>query len=357
MDTTQTLTLIRMVTSAARERATDLHINGGTVPMMRIDGTLRALPGESIVTQEFIEEMLQSLLTPNMRAKLTETKDFSFTYLFDNKVRAKVSIYYEEGRPAISMRLLDVKVRTLQELNLPDTIKNFARLSTGLVLVAGTYGSGRTTLVMALLEEINRTDTLHIMTVERPIEYDMASNKSIVDQREVGDDVPSFEDALDHVQREDVDVLFVSELTTEGEVMRVLEIANAGVLVFAIVESSSATHALEKFLATVPVPEQEHARSLLAQCLEGVIVQRLVPRIGGGMVSVHEILRMQPSIQSFLISNRMNQISVFLKNSRDEGMMSMEYELANLVKNQEILPDVAHDAAVDKLLLSHLISS
>ncbi|MEK7103243.1 MAG: ATPase, T2SS/T4P/T4SS family, partial [Patescibacteria group bacterium] len=349
MDTAQTLTLIRMVTTAARERATDLHINGGSAPMMRIDGTLRALTNEPIITQEFIEDILQTLLTEAMRTTLAQTKDFSFTHLFDNKVRAKVSIYYEEGRPAITMRLLDVKVRTLQELNAPDAIKTFAHLSNGLVLIAGNYGSGRTTLAMALLEEINRTHTSHIMTVERPIEYDMASNKSIVDQREVGEDVLSFEDALDHVQREDVDVLFVSEMTTQAEIMRVLDIANAGVLVYAIIESSSATHALEKLLSTVAAAEQEHARSLLTQCLEGVVVQRLVPRIGGGMVAVHEILRMQPSIQSFLLSNRMSQIAVFLKNSRDEGMMSLEHELARLVKNQEVLPDVAQTAAVDKV--------
>ncbi|MDP2655961.1 MAG: ATPase, T2SS/T4P/T4SS family [bacterium] len=356
MDTTQSLVLIRMLTGAARERATDLHINGGSVPMMRIDGTLRPLPGEEIVTQEFIGQMLESFLSPEVLEKLAETKDYSFTHLFDNKVRAKVSIYYEEGAPAISMRLLDVKVKTLQELNTPDSVKALAHLSSGLVLIAGTYGSGRTTLAMALLEEINRTRTVHVMTVERPIEYDLAGNKSIVDQREVGDDVATFEDALTHVQREDVDVVFVSELTTANQIMRVLEIATSGVLVFAIVDSASGVHAIEKILAALPPAEQEHARSLLSQCLEGVVAQRLVPRIGGGMVAVHEVIRTHPTIQAFIAGNRLAQISLFLKNNQDAGMANMEKELANLVRNKEILPQSAHDAAVDKEFLSHLIS-
>ena len=210
---------------------------------------------------------------------------------------------------------------------------------------------------MALLEQINRSRAEHIMTIEAPIEYNLVSEKSIVDQREVGNDVPTVEAGLDYVQREDVDVLFVSELSTPTAVRRALEVANAGIYTIVVMDVDSSERALEKIITSFEASEQEHIRALLADVLEGVIIPRLVPRMGGGVLSVYEVLVSNSGITSLILSGRLAQIPLTIRTSKGEGMMSLDVQLANLVRNQEISLESAREACIDETVLDSLIKA
>ncbi len=355
MDTTETTIFRRILVEAAKREASDLHFTVGSRPMVRVDRNLAMLDEEEVCTQDIITGVVNSIFTPEQLEALHTNRDIVVTKVFFDRIRTKVHAFYQEDFLALSFRFLNLHAKTLKEFQVPAVIEKLASNMRGLLLVAGSYGSGRTTLATAMLEQINRTRIAHIMTIERPIEYNLVSNKSIVNQREVGKDVASFNEALERTQEEDVDVLFVSECSSPSVVRQVLELANSGIFVIAIVDTDAAVHAIEKIIASFEEHEQQYIRGLLADTLQGVIVQALLPKIGGGLAAVYEVLVNNASAKSLMVANRISQLSQLIVSSKSEGMMSMDTELATLVRSQNVSTDTARQYVKNKETFESLI--
>ena len=355
MDTAQTLAFRKILTESIKKEASDLHISVGSRPMVRIDGSLRDMEDEDVFTESSIRAIVESILVPEQLAQLEKDRDYVLVKVFDNKIRTKIHFFYQEGFLTLSIRILSLNPVTLHELKTPPVIEKLSDHSHGLVIIAGRYGSGRTTLATALLEQINRTRVEHILTLEHPIEYNLVSNKSIVDQQEVGRDVATFEKGLASLDDEDVDVLFVSELGSSESTRAVLEHANAGMLVIVVVDTDSAARAIERLIAVFPAQEQEYARQLVAETLQAVVVQTLVPQMGGGRVPVHEILLNNASVRSFILSNRLQQLGNVVASSKAEGMLSFDTELAALVRSQKVSLEHAQEVARNRDVFDSLV--
>ena len=355
MDTAQTLAFRKILTESIKKEASDLHISVGSRPMVRIDGSLRDMEDEDVFTESSIRAIVESILAPEQLTRLEKDRDYVLVKVFDNKIRTKIHFFYQEGFLTLSIRILSLNPVTLHELKTPPVIEKLSDHSHGLVIIAGRYGSGRTTLATALLEQINRTRVEHILTLEHPIEYNLVSNKSIVDQQEVGRDVATFEKGLASLDDEDVDVLFVSELGSSESTRQVLEHANAGMLVIVVVDTDSAARAIERLIAVFPAQEQEYARQLVAETLQAVVVQTLVPQMGGGRVPVHEILLNNASVRSFILSNRLQQLGNVIASSKAEGMLSFDTELAALVRSQKVSLEHAQEVARNRDVFDSLV--
>lgn len=357
MDTAQTLGFRELLTEAMKRSASDLHLSVGTKPMIRVDGVLISLETQEVLSGGAIREIIDSILSPHQKQELEQDRDIITTRIFDEKIRTKIHIFYQEGFPTASFRFLPISPKTFQELGLPPQFERFALYKEGLTIIAGSYGSGRTSLAIGILEHINRTRTEYIMTLEHPIEYDMIGNKSIINQREIGSDVKNIEDGLSFVQREDVDILFISEFSSPSVIRKVLEIANAGIYVLVVVDIDSTVRVVEKIISSFDVHEQPIIQGLLADGLNGVIVQALVPKIGGGQCAVHEVLLNNPNVKTALLANRLGQLQQTILSSRDEGMMSIDHELAQRVKNREVLLEHAREIARDPQTFDSLVKS
>ena len=355
MDTAQSLTFRKLLTEEFKKGASDLHFTVGSRPMARIHGTLQQLEGEELATEKTIQDLVATVLSSEEQKKFEDQRDYITTRVFDERIRCKVHFFHQEGLPSISFRFLSLAPKTLKELNVPAQLAQFVTPKEGLLIVTGGYGSGRTTLTSALLEEINRARVEHIMTIERPIEYNLVGNKSIVNQREVGTDVPDFETALHYVQEEDVNVLFVSDMPTLDTIRRVLELAGAGLYVITVMNADSATRALEKIMTLFEEHHQQHIRGLLSDVLIGVVAQALIPGIGGSVIPVHEVLLNNDSVKSMITTGRLSQLDQLIKSSRSTGMMSFDHELANLVKSQRISREHAIQHARDRATLETLL--
>lgn len=355
MDTIETLAFRKLLVTAAKREASDLHLTIGSPPMIRVGGILQPVHDDELVTAVKIERIVDSVITQTQRERLERDRDLVIMKVFDDKIRTKVHVFYQEGFLTVSLRFLRLDVGTVRTLSVPKSIERFATLKNGLVIVGGHYGSGRTTLAMALIEHINQQRTEHILTIEHPIEYNLVGAQSIVNQREVGSDVNSFEDGLASIEKEDVDVIFISDLSNGTIVRRTLELANAGILVFTVMDVSSASKALEKLLSSFPPYEQVYIQELLSDVLRGVIIQYLLPKIGGGLAPLHEILINTPPVKALILSNRLVQLDQTIASSRSEGMLSFDHELANLVKSRIVSLEHAREVARNRELFESLV--
>ncbi len=357
MDTAQSLAFRDLLTEAVKRQATDLHLSVGSYPMLRIDGGLVPLEDEAIMTAQGIQLVVDAIVPEAQKEKLEEDHDLVFTSVFDGRVRAKIHVFRQEGFLALSIRFLSLTAKTLSELKVSSHIMKCADTAEGLIIVGGANGSGRTTLAMGILEQINRSRIAHILTIENPIEYDLVSNKSIVNQREVGTDVATLSAALEHAQREDIDVLFISDLPTPESIRGALELAAAGMLVITVMNVNSSTMALEKIISCFQEHEKQHIQSLLADVLRAVIIQALLPKMGGGSVAAHELLLAVPQVKAMIASNHISQVDQLIKSSRSQGMMSFDHELADLVRGHALSMDTARRHARSEETLDLLIKA
>jgi twitching motility protein PilT len=355
MDTAQSLAFRKLLTEAIKRGASDVHLTVGAHPMIRVDGLLRTFSQEEIVTEQYVHTIIDGILNQNQKERLTRDRDVVFTTVFDEKIRSKIHVFYQEGFPVLSFHFFSMTVRTPQELGIELNFDRFISAKNGLLIITGPRGSGRTTLTVGLLEYINRTQGVHIMTIEDPIEYNLNSNRSIVVQREVGSDVPTITEGLSAAAQEDVDILYVSDVKDADQMRTILELANSGMFIIVVFNTGSSVMALEKIVSFFGTHEQSHIRNLLAESLKGVVVQFLLPKIGGGVVSIHEILLNNTSAKTLIASDKLNQIGQLIKVSRDEGMTSIDHELATRLRNNEILLEHARAIAQDQQTLDTLM--
>jgi twitching motility protein PilT len=351
MSTTENLAIARLLTVVAERKASDLHLTVGNPPILRVDGKLQTLAEEAIVTPDFLESVVKTILTPEQRRHLEEAREITVAYQFENRARFKANVYHQKGFLAVSLRLVPPTIKSISELGLPPILETFAALDHGLVIVTGPFGSGRTTTVAAILQTINERRAEHIVTIERPIEYLYLNNKSVIEQREVGVDTKSFEQALVTASHEDVDVVMVSELEDVPTIRAALTAVESGRLLFTTLTTESAVKTIEKLLLSFTPTELPQVRKQLAENLRGIVSQRLLPRVGGGRIVVAEVLIPNEPIRSVIRDGVLYQLQNILHTSREEGMVSLDRALAELVKTGEVLLEDALQYTSDRAAL------
>ncbi len=355
MDTTTQLELGNLLRQVAELKASALHLSVGNPPIFRIDDQLKPLQTGANMTPQKMEKIALSFLDEEQQKQLKEEKEVVLTYSFEERARFKVNIFYQKGYLSVSLKYIPPVIKNIRDLGLPVIVERFSKLEKGLILVTGPFGSGKSTTIASLAETINQTRSEYIITIEKPIEYVFTNNKSIVEQRGVGRDTLSFEKALSSIPQEDVNVVMLSDMEGMEVIEKVFTVVESGRLVLSAMNTDSAYKTLEKIINSFPVPKQEQIRLQLADALEGVISQRLLPRVGGGKVVAPEILIPTPAVKSIIKEGSIYQINTILQTSREEGMVSLDRSLAELVKAGEVLLEDALNHAVDKNGLKMMI--
>lgn len=348
MPTSQSIVLQRILTTAAEYRASDLHLTVGNPPIVRVDGKLVVLEQEQVITPEFMDVVIETFLTAAQRQALDHDRETVVAFTLENRIRFKVSMFYQRGFLAASLRLISDEIKSLTELGLPSIVPSFAQLTKGLVLITGPFGSGRTATMAALVNEINKTRNAHVVTIEKPIEHLYVNDKSFIEQREVGRDTKSFEQALETASREDVDVIVVGEMEDPAVIQAVLNAAESSRLVISTMNTDSVMKTVETIINSAPPEYEVKVRAQLAGNLQGIVSQRLLPRVGGGRIMVAEVMVPTEPIRAVIRDGALYQLQNILQTSREESTISLDRGLAELVKTGEILMDDALAYAVDR---------
>lgn len=348
MDTALKLVITRIITTAAKRRASDIHFVAGSRPILRIDDELMELKQEEIVTDVFLKKFIDDVADDLQKKTLQKEKSVSFVYVFEDKLRIRVNVYYQKDTFTMSLKLIPLRIPSVRDLGLPKAVAQLAEETRGLIIISGPYGSGKTTTAASLVDEINKTRSENILTIEKPIEYIFFNNKSVVEQREVGRDVNSFFDALRDCEQEDVDVILVGENEDEELIPDILDLALSGRLVFFLMRSITVIQVIEKIFASFPLEQQTRVREMLSSALRGIVVQRLLPRIGGGKAAAFEILLPTPAVISLLREGKFQQLKSVMQTSLDEGMTTLDQSLARLVRSGEVSYSHAVEEAIDK---------
>jgi twitching motility protein PilT len=325
-----------LLLTCAKQEASDLHIAVGRHPTLRIDGALVPLTKESILTPQDAEGLVTSILTDQQKGEMSLKKQVDFSYTFEDKARFRVNAYYQRGFMAMAMRLIPARVKTIEELKLPPILHDFSALSQGFVLIVGPAGHGKSTTLAAILDEVNHNRTEHIITIEDPIEYLFVQDKSIVSQREVKTDTADFSQALKSLLRQDPDVVMIGEMRDTESISTALTAAETGHLVLSTLHTNSASQTIDRIIDSFPAEQQSQVSSQLSAVLVGIISERLIPRIEGGRVPACEIMIANPAIRNLIRERKTYQIDLVIETNAQEGMITLNRSLADLVRRREI---------------------
>ncbi|MFA6136410.1 MAG: type IV pilus twitching motility protein PilT [Candidatus Paceibacterota bacterium] len=328
--------LNELLLTCAKQDASDLHIAVGRYATLRIDGSLVPLTNQPILTPQDAEGLVMSLLSDEQKRTLLEKREIDFSYTFEDKARFRVNAYFQRGYMAAALRLIPAQIRTIEELRLPPIIHDFSSLSQGFVLVVGPAGHGKSTTLAAILDEINHTHTQHIITVEDPIEYIFVQDRSIISQREVKSDTLDFSSALRSVLRQDPDVIMIGEMRDTESIGIALTAAETGHLVVSTLHTNSAAQTIDRIIDSFPSEQQNQIASQLAATLVGIVSERLIPRVDGGRAPACEIMIANPAIRNLIRERKTYQIDLVIETNAQEGMLTLNRSLADLVRRREI---------------------
>ena len=329
------MTIQDLLNLVIKNGASDLHLLTGDLAALRIDGELSYVNNAPLLTNQDIEAMVFSVITPEQKELLLANKELDFSISFrldeDTAGRFRVNAYYEKGSLAAAFRFLSSKIKTLEELKLPKILHTFAGLKQGLVLVTGPTGHGKSTTLASIINEVNMNKASHVLTIEDPIEYVYPKGKSIVSQRELGIDTHSWAMALRSALREDPDVVLVGEMRDPETMEAAITIAETGHVVFSTLHTNSASQSIDRIVGVFPPHEQDQIRLQLAATLKGIVSQRLLPQIAGGRVPAAEVLIGTPAVASNIRDGKTHLIDSVIQTSQDVGMITLESSLASLV--------------------------
>lgn len=334
-----------LLDEAYKQGASDLHLICGYQPSLRINGNLSFILGQEILKAEKMEAVLLEILAPEQKEQFLANHelDFSYSNAFS---RFRVNYYFQRGQMAAAFRLLPLKIRTIDELNLPRVCHNFASLRQGFVLITGPTGHGKSTTLAAIIDEINQVRQTHIITIEDPIEYLYPLGKSLISQREMHLDTHSWSVALRACLREDPDVVLIGEMRDYETIAAALTIAETGHLVFATLHTNSCAQTVDRIVDVFPEESKTQVRMQLAATMEGILSQRLLPALEGGRIPACEILLANPAVRSTIREGKTHLIDNIIQTSADSGMVSLEHYLLRLVKSGKINSTVAEEFAL-----------
>ncbi len=333
--------LTSLLELAVDAEASDLHLSAGHPPVLRVANRLMPVPNREPLSSEETEGLATALMGEDRRQQFVQEKSIDFSYALREEARFRVNVFYQRERVSVALRYIPADIPALEALNLPDTLRQFIRQSQGFVLVTGPSGHGKSTTLASLLDEINHTESRHIITIEDPVEYVFDDNKSIIDQREVFRDATSFEDALRATFRQDPDVIMVGEMRDKDTIATALTAAETGHLVFATLHTNSASQTIHRIVDTFPPEQQGQVRAQLSGSLLGVLSQRLLPDTGGGLIPAYEIMMNNAATANLIRENKIHEIPMVIETSAGEGMISLNRRLVQLVEDEEVEADVA----------------
>lgn len=343
----QGLRIELLLEEVVKKKGSDLHLQVGLPPMLRVDGALIPVTGAEALTEESLEALVFAILDEDQKQILLKDKEFDFSFAFGDLGRFRVNAFHERGNLAAALRLIPNEILSIEQLGMPNVVNKFADYPRGLVLVTGPTGSGKSTTLAGIVGKINNERSAHIITIEDPIEYTHKSKKSIVVQREVHYDTYSFSAALRSALREDPDVVLIGEMRDLETISSAITIAETGHLVLATLHTNSASQSIDRMVDVFPPHQQPQIRAQLANILMAICSQRLIPAIGGGRIAAAEILIATPAVRNIIREGKSHQLEAVIQTGAEHGMQSMDKTLVSLIHSGTITYDEAKSYAVD----------
>lgn len=338
---------------AVDRKASDIHLTVALPAMLRIDGELVESEKKEEISKKEMEQAVFSLISEEQKKDFVNIRELDFGINIDG-ARFRVNVYYERDNVGLVARVINETMPTLEELSMPDVITNLLKLKQGLILVTGPTGCGKSTALASMINHVNSSRRCNIVTMEDPIEYIFKPDKSIVVQRQLGNDTLSFANALKHVLRQDPDVIMVGEMRDLETISATITLAETGHLVLATLHTYSAAQTIDRIIDTFPPHQQNQIRMQLSMTLVAVISQRLVSNTEGKLVAAREILINTPAVSNLIRENKVAQIRTVIETSSREGMTSMDQDLKRLYKEKIITKEVAQGQMVNPELLEKL---
>ena len=339
------------------KKASDLHLRVASPPMLRIDGKLTPIPNYPAFTVKDSESILNSIASPENRKKFESDLELDIAYSASGVGRFRVNVLKQRGTLAFAIRLVPFVIPTIDKLNLPSIFKDLILKPRGLIVVTGPAGAGKSTTMAAMIDYLNETESRNIITIEDPIEYLHRNKKSIIAQRDLGEDTRSFDLALMHTLRQDPDVIFIGEMRDLTTISIAIRAAETGHLVLATLHTTDASQTIDRMIDVFPSNQQGQIRTQLSQVLEAIVTQCLLPRIEGqGRVAAFEILVATPAVRNLIRQGKSHELPNVMHLSSKDGMQTLDQSLAKLVKNQQVSSEVAMLKSSNPAQLMKLIS-
>jgi twitching motility protein PilT len=330
------VTLANLLSVLLQNNGSDLHIQSGEVPIGRFNGELGRFEMPALNESDVLRLTQEVLGSDEKMKEYLAAKDFDAAIAFPDLGRFRVNLFYQRNLPGMVLRTIGTRIPTLEQLELPEILKQIAGANDGLVLVTGATGSGKSTTLAALIDHINSTEACHIMTLEDPIEFVHQNKLALVNQREISVDSFTFAAALKHVLRQDPDVILIGEMRDVESAAIALTAAETGHLVFGTLHTQDASESLERLVNLFPTDRKEQVRMQLSLGLRAIVCQKLLPRVGGGRVAAMEILINSPRIKKLILDGDTTKISAAIQSSRSEGMQTFNQSLVDLVKGNKV---------------------
>ena len=343
----QALRIELLLEEVIKKKSSDLHLQVSLPPMLRIDGKLTPVQGGKVLDEETVESLIFAILDEDQKQILLKDKEFDFSFAFGDLGRFRVNAFHERGNLAAALRLIPNEIKSVEELGLPNVVNDFADYPRGLVLITGPTGSGKSTTLAAILDKINNERKDHVITIEDPIEFTHKSKEAVVVQREVHYDTYSFSAALRSSLRQDPDVVLIGEMRDLETISAAITIAETGHLVFATLHTNSASQSVDRMIDVFPPHQQPQIRSQLANILQAICSQRLIPAIGGGRIAAAEVLIATPAVRNIIREGKAHQLEAVIQTGAEHGMQSMDKTLVQLIHNGTITYEEAKNYAVD----------
>ena len=328
--------LRELVLTTIKEGASDLHLSPGRHPTIRVFGSLIPLVNRPVLSPQDTKGLIYAMLNEKEKKQLEEIWEIDLSYAFEDKARFRVNVYHQKGLLSSALRLIPNKIKTLEELNLPSVLGDFAQKEQGFFLVVGPIGHGKSTTLAAMVDQVNHNSSKHVLTIEDPIEYLYTQDKSIVDQREVRTDTLDFKTALRSMFREDINVAMVGEMRDIETISTAITAAETGHLIFSSLHTNNAAQTIDRIIDSFPSEQQNQIRSQLSSVLLGIFSQRLVPRISGGRIPAYELLINTSPVKTLVREGRTHEIDMVIETNYEAGMVSLNRSLAALVRDGEI---------------------
>jgi len=322
------------------KHASDLHLVSGAVPSLRIDGKLERIPGEEILSNDFMVSELKQIVSEELWKSFLARKELDFSHEFFGK-RFRINLHFQRDQVALTTRLISEMSPDPDWLGFNDTIYNLANLRDGLILVTGPSGCGKSTTLAAMINVINKSRGAHIITIEDPIEYVFKNDKSLIEQREIGSDTLNFADALKYSLRQDPNVIMVGEMRDLETMAAALTAAETGHLVLSTLHTASAADSISRIVDSFPPYQQDQVLNQIAGSLRAIITQQLIPRTGGGLVAAREILINNQAVANLIRRSQVSQIMSIIQTSAREGMIPMNKAIEQLMEKGAISFEVS----------------
>jgi twitching motility protein PilT len=323
------------------QKGSDLLLTAGASPMIRVDGLLVRLPETPALRPADTERFLRALLNEKQAAVFEQHRELDFSFNWRDQARLRASAFTQRGSVAVALRLIRYELPSFADLGLPEVLTRYAAMPQGLILVTGPTGSGKSTTLASMIDQINSTKACHILTIEDPIEYVHRHKMAAVNQRQVGEDTDSFSSALRSALREDPDVLLIGEMRDLETIQTALTVAETGHLVFATLHTNDTAQALDRIVDVFPAEQQTQIRVQLAHSLTAIVYQRLLPRPDGGRVAAYEVLIATHAIRNLIREGKTRQIRNIVSTGQRDGMQTLEASLSDLVAQGKIRYDDA----------------